>query len=126
MRIRDWSSDVCSSDLLSERETIIRRSDLLATAISHAEGVVSPDAIYDALRRRLEQGQLLSNTARYHSTADMQAEPRTRQAWAHEVATLRSNDIDAAWPVVDRAINEGRLVRSEEHTSELQSLMRIS
>src|SRR3546814_14118103 len=43
----------------------------------------------------------------------MQAEPRTRQAWAHEVATLRSNDIDAAWPVVDRAINEGRLVFAE-------------
>ncbi|MFT0548513.1 MobF family relaxase [Allopusillimonas ginsengisoli] len=98
---------------LSERETVMRRSDLLATAISHAEGVVSPDAIYDALARRLDQGQLLSNPTRYYSTADMQAEPRTRQSWAQEVSTLRGNDISAAWPVVDRAINEGRLVFAE-------------
>lgn len=98
---------------LSERETVMCRSDLLATAISHAEGVVPPEAIYDALRLRLDQGQLLSNPARYHSTDSMQAEPRTRQAWAQEVATLRGNDISAAWPVVDRAINEGRLVFAE-------------
>src|SRR3546814_2960991 len=83
MRISDWSSDVCSSDLPCRPA---RRSSALGGA--------------GRARRRPEQGwQLPTN----------RAVPRSRSR------------------IRDRGRADLRLcARSEEHTSELQSLMRIS
>src|SRR3546814_5687853 len=96
MRISDWSSDVCSSDLPA------------TTAIARAAQPRLPRA--RLLRRFLHGGQQGRQTLR-GPRPDSRAhrrEVRDRQVSADGSGTRR------------------RLIRSEEHTSELQSLMRIS
>src|SRR3546814_3953731 len=98
MRISDWSSDVCSSDLAYEggvKATFLDRKVRLNTAAFY----------YDFQDIQLSafvsgQPQTLRNAARakiYGIDVDLEVAPTSR---------LR--------------------IRSEEHTSELQSLMRIS
>src|SRR3546814_7066958 len=92
MRISDWSSDVCSSDL-------------------HVPGSIGEDrAIVIAVRRR--------NVA----APDL----RLEAVLAHQPPDFLMVDDDALVPErgPHAAVSVG--LRSEEHTSELQSLMRIS
>src|SRR3546814_5066967 len=110
MRISDWSSDVCSSDLLC--------ADCNLMCID----VLAPSA---GLRRVLQERQ----------------ERFKRRAWPH-VLELHAIERPADVQILDRH-DDQRLraqlglhgergqnrhpdARSEEHTSELQSLMRIS
>src|SRR3546814_6053993 len=93
MRISDWSSDVCSSDL----------PHLPAHLVS--EGVLSDAQLESIIYAGEAHGGHLSG------------------AWT----------VDATWDVVgaasdnaEGAVQFRRGWRSEEHTSELQSLMRIS
>src|SRR3546814_10006371 len=89
MRISDWSSDVCSSDLHFEDGGIGRRpADAELFQLAHQAG-------FRIARRRL--GEMLFRR-------DL-------------VAVERIAGLQLGQPVVGR---------SEEHTSELQSLMRIS
>src|SRR3546814_8212542 len=89
MRISDWSSDVCSSDL-----------DALATQLAQIEHAIRPVAT------RIEE---------LAGDADN----------AQRVASLRETIRQQLIPLnLDAAIAAD--MRSEEHTSELQSLMRIS
>src|SRR3546814_1520664 len=100
MRISDWSSDVCSSDL--------RATPRLAMAARTAPALDSSAA---------------------HDRRAPQSEGRCRQDHAR-AAPCRTMDEARAPRPADRRRSPGfraRLVpRSEEHTSELQSLMRIS
>src|SRR3546814_5297257 len=86
MRIRDWSSDVCSSDLGAA-----------------------------AVRRR--------------ASADCAMEPISSGISSSSICTfcspLISDSLRSAGVMVSSAISRNA-TRSEEHTSELQSLMRIS
>src|SRR3546814_7195839 len=96
MRISDWSSDVCSSDLAVERDR--RCLPALAELDAAFPGqlrVLSGDAMEVDARAEAGEG-------------------------AHVIANLPYN--------VGTALLIGWLSaeRSEEHTSELQSLMRIS
>src|SRR3546814_9409178 len=90
MRISDWSSDVCSSDLNRKPE------DASARDPAHP--------LLDDLRRGL-----------YHPS---QCPPECRHDADRSGDLRRARDHPAAIP------ESG--ARSEEHTSELQSLMRIS
>src|SRR3546814_9067811 len=95
MRISDWSSDVCSSDLLRGRKPPQLHEDLYA----RAEAVLKRDGIAHAdLLARLVDGK-----------ADGETFLRTDTHW-----TPRGAQLAAA------------AIRSEEHTSEPQSLMRSS
>src|SRR3546814_7435642 len=91
MRISDWSSDVCSSDLTALRNVQPLYADLATGgfAIAH-NGNLS-----NAMRLRRD---LVRSGSIFQSTSDT-------ETIIHLVATSS---------------------RSEEHTSELQSLMRIS
>src|SRR3546814_5048084 len=94
MRISDWSSDVCSSDLercLSGRHTDDKPTGALEK--SHLEG----------LRFNIERAQ--HSPSHIRRSASCEDRGRTNDE-------IRSTD--------------GLRDRSEEHTSELQSLMRIS
>src|SRR3546814_8626022 len=99
MRISDWSSDVCSSDL--PRPTAAARE---ARIKSHRGR--SPD-----LRERAGAARTLHLTSTYKKPG----------AWPGFFSFVTKMP-------VSRAFRGGRyrVRRSEEHTSELQSLMRIS
>src|SRR3546814_9026653 len=107
MRISDWSSDVCSSDL-SEKEAVdgIRKLALVL-------GYTLNDPTQDAFR-----GSSLTG-ARFYELAGQISADLTRLVqipWAGEAITQK-----------DFALFSLKCIRrSEEHTSELQSLMRIS
>src|SRR3546814_3671926 len=96
MRISDWSSDVCSSDLLA------------AGALQHC---AQPGAIGERLASGYGAvGERMVNQ-------DDTEMPTQRLQTCFERCELRG---------ADPATGEQWRGRSEEHTSELQSLMRIS
>src|SRR3546814_9994522 len=104
MRISDWSSDVCSSDL----EGILADLDHI---LAHAK------ELNMRLRYEVRQplGDLLEGGGRIARTIPPIAAHGGIAADAHEIAHA-----------ADIAGQRCEKTRSEEHTSELQSLMRIS
>src|SRR3546814_4472428 len=100
MRISDWSSDVCSSDLLS---------DASALDPDDAGAFVYRGQVYSKKKRFSDA---LADFDRAVLLAPKSPWPFNNRGLAH----ADSGDYAAA--VID--------YRSEEHTSELQSLMRIS
>src|SRR3546814_4240269 len=101
MRISDWSSDVCSSDLVQQHGLPSGRAD---AAIASAAGELI--ATYD-------EGDSLEACC-------MRLARRLDAAGRLDDAVLVLVLEDGLLPLFIAAI------RSEEHTSELQSLMRIS
>src|SRR3546814_5799209 len=103
MRISDWSSDVCSSDLGDRGQLLVGQDRVLLTRLRILEGERLGEAVVDGggRRDRAERGEVAAARA-----ADARGlHPRGRSAATGRAAATR---------------------RSEEHTSELQSLMRIS
>src|SRR3546814_3541248 len=117
MRISDWSSDVCSSDLsLNERRFYIFPQS------EHARRhTAACPAVGDACTRSVRSSygecpwhsptRSWPPTARFHSAWVRQGLPGTR---------------DRSGPISLPTLPWPRPCRSEEHTSELQSLMRSS
>src|SRR3546814_8436683 len=131
MRISDWSSDVCSSDLegLAERAVAGHRARLdhggalpvLAQAFVVGEGGVQAD--------RQRHGAGIGPEAQV-GAEDVAVGGAVVQA-AHEVAgEAHQTLLHAALVAVVHRLgiedDDEVDIRSEEHTSELQSLMRIS
>src|SRR3546814_9783543 len=102
MRISDWSSDVCSSDLRAR-----------------------PAGLHDRRRGRRTRHFAGAAAGRLQPGPDAAARPGVRGR--RNADDLRRGDAAAAACRTDRQRRffTGR-PRSEEHTSELQSLMRIS
>src|SRR3546814_4110604 len=103
MRISDWSSDVCSSDLTC-RLAVTSRAASVASGASKASRN-SPRSRRSARAFRKPAVVSLRRKARLHAGLSI---------W------LR---VDLQARILRR---ERDILRSEEHTSELQSLMRIS
>src|SRR3546814_8663743 len=129
MRISDWSSDVCSSDLGAAVEGVLRREaaqaarrapDQHVVALLHVAAVLGDQL---AVRRAVDQaggGGLL---------------PGQVGGLGHQLVGLDQRDLGQPAEVGLEAPDpllgvEHRVVvavgRSDEHKSELQSLMRIS
>src|SRR3546814_7465709 len=115
MRISDWSSDVCSSDLVGlDRKPVVhivgrRNIERFLRRIPHAEvgvGIVALDAARAPVVRDVERDRSLLVNA-----GDI-------------IGMLRQ--LIGGNPAVDADNTELAVDRSEEHTSELQSLMLIS
>src|SRR3546814_1546777 len=109
MRISDWSSDVCSSDLLFHLGDDCRA--IIADSAVDAIGAARSDAVLAII------GEL--GTAQPKTPEQRDVRDRIEM-----FGILDAHD-DRAFAVGFRAIEIG-CSRSEEHTSELQSLMRIS
>src|SRR3546814_5871693 len=112
MRISDWSSDVCSSDLaitaLSERMKLDQLRAVAAVPAAPSGGLA-------------EWPTMASQPAA--ATEKPDAEPRS---WAQRISALHRSSVDLTSELPVLETSAVPLVRSEEHTSELQSLMRIS
>src|SRR3546814_10438169 len=116
MRISDWSSDVCSSDLVA---VAVQRE-----LRSHAEQRRERDA-FDQLPGVSVDLVLQAGIARRFGRR--RVVDRERAAVGHDQPLpddLRTRLAERGFAVV--AADQPRALRSEEHTSELQSLMRIS
>src|SRR3546814_8234537 len=105
MRISDWSSDVCSSDL-----------DLLSDVLGGARGLGGKRLDLAGDDRKALAG--VARTRRLDGSVERQ-----------QVGLLGDgvDELDHRADLLDGVGKRGDLIlRSEEHTSELQSLMRIS
>src|SRR3546814_5691037 len=128
MRISDWSSDVCSSDLFPDaagsRSSGAPVRPWPRTGRNSAAFRAEP-----ALHRRLDR-------QRQFMPAFIRDESRPRAAGAGEIGfrllelVARDHIVELAPAEEDRLVEQAVVrqvaVRSDEHTSELQSLMRIS
>src|SRR3546814_5034500 len=122
MRISDWSSDVCSSDLAkakleqSERDlnTYAREVGLIKTEQTNPDGSTST-GVGSVTTASLVQLNQATNEA---TASRIAAEEKWRAI--EKTPLLSIPDV-----LANKAIQD-LLNRSEEHTSELQSLMRIS
>src|SRR3546814_6448245 len=127
MRISDWSSDVCSSDLMAIDNILVQ------------DPFGQPFDEFDRLKRlEVAIEDALANRARLADRLAAKPPPRTRaEAFPIEPVVLIDNRASNRYTVVeinarDRPALLNALAqalfqsRSEEHTSELQSLMRIS
>src|SRR3546814_5588240 len=109
MRISDWSSDVCSSDLGHRVQCV---EDAHAARVEVLRGALAARALAQVVGRAVLARQ----------------EPRGEAVVGHHA------DVFGDAQVAQRAFEAGAVAevvfrlqhRSEEHTSELQSLMRIS
>src|SRR3546814_9646667 len=96
MRISDWSSDVCSSDLLAVQVKTL--AGFASTASTIIVAISQIDRSFDM------EGKPLPNLSNVRLP----------------------NPVDLALFTKTCFLHNGEMQRSEEHTSELQSLMRIS
>src|SRR3546814_4126084 len=122
MRISDWSSDVCSSDLVEQRRPDIDEADI---GLHHRR--------CETEREERQRG----DRAQQDDLDEVHPRPREPvhrfRAVVDRVKTPEEGEfVEAAVePIlheIRRDEDDGELgePRSEEHTSELQSLMRIS
>src|SRR3546814_3651198 len=113
MRISDWSSDLCSSDLppCARQPRALDDIEPDAAAPDHRDAIT-----------RLHFGDVDHRSdARHHRTA------QDTRALGREVGGAGRHRFGADERVARKGAEmERALDRSEEHTSELQSLMRIS
>src|SRR3546814_1252229 len=119
MRISDWSSDVCSSDLEANAK--------LAAIVEHSD---------DAILSKSLDGIIAS----WNSSAERLFGYSADEAIGKPITLLIPEDRLHEEDMIIGGVREGRrtehfetlrrrkngTLRSEEHTSELQSLMRIS
>src|SRR3546814_2437460 len=106
MRISDWSSDVCSSDLDVDQNLLCHPKQLLSTITASSPTALPARHQLPLSRLRERDGVRERQVAR---TQPRFRTPPTVQPFRTAAAPSPPNSC-----------------RSEEHTSELQSLMRIS
>src|SRR3546814_8589192 len=114
MRISDWSSDVCSSDLNPFAEVGRRTVSVQVTSVVRAS-----DSSFQVkwIEQAYERGSL-AGTSRWTAMLTVKVQP------PRSADVLRKNPLGLYVDAIDwsRELE----TRSEEHTSELQSLKRIS
>src|SRR3546814_8740037 len=115
MRISDWSSDVCSSDLDGTARNGLQRGDELRTRDDAVGGEVGRSGVSS-----LAADADVEPVGRRHCRAATDSEGARILAGK----VVHAPDGLAGKPVEQPFLDHGP--RSEEHTSELQSLMRIS
>src|SRR3546814_3313268 len=118
MRISDWSSDVCSSDLEDHQ----RQQDQRRHQCTDPVEVVNRDA-----RTRVENSIFVVD-AESVPERECLFDVQRRQIAAMTGRQIRTGQrrIVGTGPAAQKDLADQHDQRSEEHTSELQSLMRIS
>src|SRR3546814_8853091 len=124
MRISDWSSDVCSSDLQDER----RVGMALAKGGGDREDVGGGRAFRQTAQiRGLNRRAVGHRIGEGHPKLDHIGASRDERVEIRGgVAVSRGDEGDQRGALLGECGGEAGHRRSEEHTSELLSLMRIS
>src|SRR3546814_10828318 len=121
MRISDWSSDVCSSDFVAgDDETFRINVDVGIADFAIAQPAVDRpvEILGSDLHAFLQERR---QPALWPQTLEVEIEI------AVPFPRIDDRPVDVGRQFDDIAVRDGQLrTRSEEHTSELQSLMRIS
>src|SRR3546814_4430407 len=135
MRISDWSADVCSSDLgLAEGEKVVASGQFLIDSEASLSGIEARPIAGAAA------AQVTAKPATYETVGRIEKIEGNKITLSHQpVPALNwpamTMTFHLANPAIARGFKTGDRVRftfgqppqrSEEHTSELQSLMRIS
>src|SRR3546814_8215578 len=127
MRISDCSSDVCASDLgnayLDRLEPAIS-FEQYAAAFHHVKEAITAGDIYQANLTFPLRGRWRGDPIALYRTIRPEAKARFAALIFDGFDWLLSFSPELFFSLADRRINVRP--RSEEHTSELQSLMRIS
>src|SRR3546814_5227892 len=113
MRISDWSSDVCSSDLSRPRAPVDNFSHLTPVQSADCRKQSHPPQF-----RSIAHPQAIGSQSRPQ-------QPGLARCWTCRKSAsdpLRTGSVAGPYRPWEKTHGE----RSEEHTSELQSLMRIS
>src|SRR3546814_1012612 len=116
MRISDWSSDVCSSDLEASNPSRNHLSTSLSQRRSDVPTIRLPRPSQNLIREDHKPALIHSNSPRLTrktSCLNWLADSRVKIKLKNSSARMTE-------------INHPVKIRSEEHTSELQSLMRTS
>src|SRR3546814_6666639 len=133
MRISDWSSDVCSSDLIGQaqlEQPVAAARLAVVVALGHRPredfdlAIVETEAAIDGGDLRLDRALVRQQDAGLAALDDGRRDRR-----AVDVGERLRGEDDAGVLLAQRLEPLAKLAckaRSEEHTSELQSLMRIS
>src|SRR3546814_7650892 len=135
MRISDWRSDVCSADLGAQ--PVVQGADEDRGAAQARERGVVPRPQPGGVGRVTSGSGGRSQTARHHRRGTARAWRRWRRDPSGPTTVRRESPGRFAFPgkefpmawfylLLAGVFEIGFAIRSEEHTSELQSLMRIS
>src|SRR3546814_6348507 len=129
MRISDWNSDVCSSDLQRPQVAAARLGD---AAFPLKQRPVAAQAEHLVAERRYFRGTEQFGKEQ-EAVAPVVFELLPRQRSIRLLQAAIDDGVQARQPARMRGgarrvgvVGSCHLLRSEEHTSELQSLMRIS
>src|SRR3546814_2927851 len=126
MLISDWSSDVCSSDLEEQKASLdtlggeLEQRKQAVTELQDQQRTAQNELAEVRKQAQEKRGRLSSLETLQHAALG--------QEQGAAVEWLRQHGLDSAARVGERLEVEAgwENARSEEHTSELQSLMRIS
>src|SRR3546814_7868209 len=136
MRVSDWSSDVCSSDLDSSTTLDLDHfaSHVRAEHLPHALIIdcSGSDAVAERYAQWLAAGIHVVTPNKHAGSGSLQRYQAIRAATNNGGQFRYEATVGAGLPVIQtlrNLLDTGDVltdIRSEEHTSELQSLMRIS
>src|SRR3546814_6634365 len=138
MRISDWSSDVCSSDLArranpgrTAADAQLWAVDPASAAFDDADELVGDPAVIGERRMGVAAAEIEAREVQRRDAVGQSGPQHCRDRCDLGKEEVRSHQGEARprLPRGECGAKTGRSVgaaRSEEHTSELQSLMRIS
>src|SRR3546814_5800215 len=116
MRISDWSSDVCSSDLYGIKLLKFRLSGYFLAVYDHYQKPMAfEDDFFSNEIVLVEEGANKKDSAYWTTRRPVPLTDEEREGYHEKDSIARLKESES---YLDS--------RSEEHTSELQSLMRIS
>src|SRR3546814_2875021 len=131
MRISDWSSDVCSSDLAEAEGVQVTSSGLQYKVLGEGEGPrpTARDIVLVHYEGRLTDGTVFDSSYQRRQPAAFPLRGLI-PGWTEGIQLMPTGSKYRFWIPPELGYGaEGAgdgIIRSEEHTSELQSLMRIS
>lgn len=98
---------------LTERESVVRESELMATAMRRAVGLARPEEVQAEIRRLVEHGTLIKSEPTYTIANDKNSPQLTAKNWQARVQQEQNMTARDARAYVSDAIRQGSLVLTE-------------